>query len=437
MPRRRIALKPPHYLTCLGLSGFKSHFEETKLTLGRLTILGGANSSGKSSVMQPLLLLKQTVDALPLDVGALKLDGPNVHFSDAEQFLSVRPGVARAKNLKLFLEIGAKSAQLVFRGKPPTVELDHVVYTSGEHRLTLKEKEVIKSDRFGEVTPFCQIPLPEGVAGELSVGRYGSFLTIEGGSLRSLPSPSDKLLNKLKNLIHIPGLRGNPIRNYARTVPGTGHPGVFHERVAGLISFWQEKKDSRLQKLNDALMKVGLTWKVESRVLDAANLELRVGRTVESSRKPTRDTVNIADVGFGVSQALPILTALVAAVPGQIVYCEQPEIHLHPRAQKGVADMLAEAARRGVQVIVETHSEIILSRLQWHIAKPEERLVPGSVIAHWFERDPRTGVTKVRTNVPDETGAFGDWPVDFADVAAEVDQEYADAAYARLPMDPA
>jgi predicted ATPase len=98
--------------------------------------------------------------------------------------------------------------------------------------------------------------------------------------------------------------------------------------------------------------------------------------------------------------------------------------------------MLAEAARRGVQVIVETHSDIILSRLQWHIARAKDRLPSGDVIAHWFQRDPRTGVTKVQSNTPDETGAFGDWPVDFADVAAEIDLEYADAAYERLPKEP-
>ncbi len=402
-----------------------------------LTILCGANSSGKSSVMQPLLLLKQTMDALPLDVGPLKFDGPNVYFSDAEQFLSVRPDIASPRKLELFLEVsGQISARLCFKSKPPGVVLDDVHYSVRGQEVRLKERQPLNADHlflfdYGLLKPSEAM---HGITKNLRTERYGSFLIGRGVlDIPVLPEPAHRLTDKLKKLIHIPGLRGNPVRNYARTVPGEGQPGLFHERVAGLIASWQDKKDPHLQRLNVALEEVGLTWKIESRMVDAASMELRVGRTMERSRGNTHDTVNIADVGFGVSQALPVLTALISAEPGQLVYCEQPEIHLHPRAQKGVADMLAEAARRGVQVIVETHSDIILSRIQWNIARAKNRLDPQRVIAHWFERDPKTGVTKVRSNTPDETGAFGDWPVDFADVAAEVDREYADAAYERLP----
>ena len=56
--------------------------------------------------------------------------------------------------------------------------------------------------------------------------------------------------------------------------------------------------------------------------------------------------VNIADVGFGVSQVLPVLVALIVAEPGQLVYLEQPELHLHPRAQVALARVLADAAKQ-------------------------------------------------------------------------------------------
>src|SRR3954469_838859 len=74
-------------ITGLFVHGFKSLMDPTDLAIRPLTVLAGANSSGKSSIMQPLLLLKQTLEA-SYDPGALRLDGPNVRFTSANQFLS-------------------------------------------------------------------------------------------------------------------------------------------------------------------------------------------------------------------------------------------------------------------------------------------------------------------------------------------------------------
>jgi len=133
--------------------------------------------------------------------------------------------------------------------------------------------------------------------------------------------------------------------------------------------------------------------------------------------------VSIADVGFGVSQVLPVVVALHAARPGQIVYVEQPEIHLHPRAQVALAEILGRATRRGVQVVVETHSELLLLGVQQLVASGE--LEPGKVKLHWFERD-EEGATLVKTAELDSQGAFGDWPVDFSDVSLEAMRAYLD-----------
>src|SRR5258707_2319656 len=74
-------------ITRITVSGFKSIIDEQSIDIKPLTILAGANSSGKTSIMQPLLLLKQTLEA-PYNPGPLMLDGPNVNFSEAEQLLS-------------------------------------------------------------------------------------------------------------------------------------------------------------------------------------------------------------------------------------------------------------------------------------------------------------------------------------------------------------
>ena len=82
-------------ITRIAVEGFKSIAERQEIEIRPLTILAGANSSGKSSIMQPLLMLKQTLEAT-YDPGPLKIDGPNVTFTSTEQFLSrtqKQPGI--------------------------------------------------------------------------------------------------------------------------------------------------------------------------------------------------------------------------------------------------------------------------------------------------------------------------------------------------------
>lgn len=205
--------------------------------------------------------------------------------------------------------------------------------------------------------------------------------------------------------------------------------GTFEKYTASLIERWQtEKQEEKISTLSVSLENLGLTWKVSAKRLNDAQVEIQVGRTPRAE-KSARDTVNIADVGFGVSQTLPVLVALLVAEPGQLVYIEQPEIHLHPRAQTAMAQILAEAANRGVRVVVETHSSLLLLAIQTLVA--EEKLLPEKVKLHWFERG-KDGATNIRSADLDETGAFGDWPEDFADVSMNAQRRYLDAAEAKL-----
>jgi predicted ATPase len=139
--------------------------------------------------------------------------------------------------------------------------------------------------------------------------------------------------------------------------------------------------------------------------------------------------VNIADVGFGTSQVLPVLVGLIVAEPGQMVYIEQPELHLHPRAQIGLAEVLAEAADRGVNVVIETHSELLLLAIQSLVA--EGRLSSDKVKLHWFTLEENRG-TKITSADLDNVGAFGDWPQDFGDISLGLENRYLTAAEAKL-----
>src|SRR5947199_7638151 len=108
-PKSTSSTKPnTEGITRITIGGFKSISQEQSIEIRPLTVLAGANSSGKSSIMQPLLLLKQTLEA-SYDPGALRLDGPNVRFTSAEQFLS---HVGHGKHTDIF-SVGIKAGNEV------------------------------------------------------------------------------------------------------------------------------------------------------------------------------------------------------------------------------------------------------------------------------------------------------------------------------------
>ena len=120
-----------------------------------------------------------------------------------------------------------------------------------------------------------------------------------------------------------------------------------------------------------------------------------------------------------------MLVALLVAESGQLVYLEQPELHLHPRAQYELAKILTDAAKRGVRLVVETHSSLLLLMIQTLMAKGD--LEPDLVKLHWFSRNPEDGMTAIQSADLDENGAFGDWPEDFGDVELKAEGAYLDA----------
>jgi hypothetical protein len=277
-------------------------------------------------------------------------------------------------------------------------------------------------------------PRPIEKSLRLAVVRNRSFLdfalrqkkpdgTVSEVASTSLIGTTEQTIRKV---IHLSAMRGNPERTYPVTAVGPTFPGTFQEYTASIIAQWQSERDrASLNKLSSDLERIGLTSKISARHVNDTQVELQVGRLIQSSRVSSKDMVSIADVGFGVSQTLPVLVALIAADPGQLVYIEEPETHLHPRAQSALAQVLADAAKRGVRVVIETHSQLLLLGIQTLVA--EGTLSPELVKLHWFTRR-KDGGTEIISADLNEAGAFGDWPEDFAEVALEAESRYLDAA---------
>ena len=130
---------------------------------------------------------------------------------------------------------------------------------------------------------------------------------------------------------------------------------------------------------------------------------------------------SLVDVGFGVSQVLPVITLLYIAPIGSTVLLEQPELHLHPKAQSALADLLLYVAEtRKLQLIVESHSEHIVRRLQRRVAEGEPNFAkPENIKMYYCESDP-AGSTAAEVEI-DRFGQIPIWPEKFlGDISGDI-----------------
>ena len=485
-------------ITEISVQGFKSLSEESRIEIRSLTILAGANSSGKSSIMQPLLLMKQTLEVL-YNPGALLINGPNVKFTSGSQLLSntissndqfsVAIKTDKYSSIKIifqreniginsfrvsqFTENLGKDNEITYCQEMNSEELSNLVFKKELSERIYKQtqtafleksrpivvdqeeatdwiQEIIRNNnkkwRFKITSDRCffqinainnypnQIDSPQNITDfyRSMESRVFEYLTnianIAFSDQYFGPSLSVRftmLSYPYLKIIHLPGLRGTPERAYPITGIRNQFPGTFDNYFASIIHHWQITQDPKIEELNKYLKDLSLTSKVTSSRPNDVSIELQVGLSKEIS-----DTfVNIADVGFGVSQVLPVLVALLIAEPGQLVYLEQPELHLHPRAQANLAQPLIDAANRGVKVVVETHSDLLLTRIKTLVA--EEAIDPAKLILHWFSRGD-DGITKIDSKELDKVGAYGEFPIDFSDVFFEEDHRYINAASKQL-----
>ena len=399
-------------ITRIAVEGFKSIAKRQEIEIRPLTILAGANSSGKSSIMQPLLMLKQTLEQT-FDPGPLWIGGPNVTFTSTDQF---HPRGLSSQDLVIEIALNRAKFGITFRKTEPGMEL------VSERSLTGMADYVLRPDMDSESIAAIMGP---GTGSGFPVVRNRFFLSFKSseGLGASVTAWAEPIFRKI---VHVPGRRGNPSRTYPETAIGPSFPGTFDNYVASLIAHWQSERSDCIEGLNNDLKHVGLSQEVSARRLNDAEIELRVSRLAIAGAD---DLISIADVGFGVSQILPILVALRAADEDHLVYLEEPEIHLHPRAQTKLAEVLANAAKRGVRIVAETHSSLLLRSIQTLVARGV--IGPDLVRLHWFSLD-AAGITQITSATPDENGAFGNWPEDFGDVALQSEKDYLDAVETKL-----
>lgn len=430
-------------INCVRVYGYKSILQPCSIQLAPLTILAGANSSGKSSFFQLLLLVKQTLEA-STDPGPLLLNGPNVSFSSADEMFALRPGgMGPTRSLGVRFDLSDERT-LELKFARPTKTFGTVVPRTNVTDPGLRIENLVISEKLSDKarTVLETLPQPFGtrMGSNWDVTRRRCFLEVtavfdEDDFHYEVHTPLDDLVrvveHRIGGVIHLPGLRGNPARVYPRTPVGSTYPGQFQDYVASIVHFWQTEDLPELQDVVNDLIRLRLTSNIKAVEVGDTSVGLQVGRLLNPARGDVEDLVSIADVGLGMSQVLPVLVALRVAAPGQVVILEQPELHLHPAAQRELADVLVRTAKRGVYVIVETHSSLLLRGMQTLVARDE--ISPDLVSLNWFTRDPSTGVSKITSGSVDGSGRFGLWPEDFDDVALQAEGDYLNAVQSKQP----
>lgn len=447
----------------LSLKSFKSWKKISNMRLAPITGLFGTNSSGKSSILQFLLLLKQTADSTDrtqifdfgnekslVSLGSFR-DVVHSYKETKEKHIMKRGKKVIKKqifriyypltwNLKWTLskalEISNPIAQkhdVLFTGDEMDIsgEIQHLAgqrfrieeieYTfsnrkfgmrrkqgSTEYKLFTEPKDEFKFLRthgraWGLPCPIKCYGFPDQVRGYYQNAGFLTDLELEFENLCS-------------RIYYLGPLREHPKREY--TWAG-GKPSDMGQRgektIEALLSSAKREKISRGRgHLRLSVEKYVAYWLKKLGLIHSFSVN-RISRNnniyqVLVKKSPNTRSVKITDVGFGVSQILPVLAICYYIPEGSILLLEQPEIHLHPSVQCGLADVFIDAIeKRNIQIIVESHSEHLLKRLQRRIA---EKSFSRDDAALYF-CDIERGVSNLVSLEMDLFGNIINWPKDF------------------------
>ena len=434
-------------LTHLKLENFKIWKTTVPIRLAPLTLLLGTNSSGKSSLIQSLLLIRQTVKgsdhSLDLNFGSPDA-GDSVALGQFKDVLC-RHGAAsesiRRNQIGIefrWSEDGSVANSLLFSarygvGASGSAILDYLrLGREGEAFTVLRLKSNIY--KLTLATERKSLGQSSDYRPELSFALSAAVLYRLGEKAEPIKLIGPALYNELGKIIYLGPLRRLAQRDYIWSGRMPTHIGDDGAKAIDILIASGIAKQSAIRRrktppaeatlfdqtvfwLNEMNLADGL---VVNAIGNSARYELLVKHHGESS--------NLKDVGVGVSQVLPVIVAALFAKPGHIVMVEEPESHLHPLAQSKLAELLAQVSKeRNVQFIVETHSEHLFRRMQTLIAK--QQIAPNDAAMYFVERDGKAA--RMRSLELDDFGRVKNWPEGFFGDALGETREQARLVFTR------
>jgi predicted ATPase len=358
------------------LNNFKC-FKELEIETRALNVLCGINGAGKSSVIQAMLTLRQSWTSLSLSRNRLQLNGSLVELGTAGEVYCAEPGSDCIE-----LQFTSDKCKLPVEIRIPYRE-DHsgsysLMFESGpwQDRQDLFELfqepfNYLHAERIGPRKTF-NIPPDEGKS--TNVGRYGENAPfIIAARAREFPIRNRSLLLESSDGKSYPTLEYQWPLWMARLFPGYG---------------------------------------VDAEIYAAAD-QIRLGHALQRKQTGQELFVRPTNTGFGVSFVQGILAAGLLAAPETILIVENPEAHLHPRAQSGMGEFLARVAAGGTQVFVETHSEHVVNGMRRML---RQRLLKADDLRlHYFSIPPGTFSPKVESISVADDASLSHWPDGFFD----------------------
>ncbi|MBD2299892.1 DUF3696 domain-containing protein [Nostoc sp. FACHB-190] len=350
----------------LQLLNFKP-FEQQSIKLKNLTLLSGLNSTGKSSVIQSLLLLRQSYqqDLLP-NIG-LALNGDLVCIGTAKDAL-FEAAKEDSIGFEVFWRNGAKGTWLfdynqeadVLGLASPATSPDIYKSSLFSDKFHYLQAERIGPRTYSDISDFQ-------VRQHQQLGTQGQYTVYFLSVYRDKNIPNSKL----------------------------SHPNAISLSLKNQVEAWMGE------------VSPGTRLEIKSNQdMDLVSVQYSYGLS-----KPHRAT----NVGFGISYILPIIVAVLASEPDTLILVENPEAHLHPRGQAKMGELLALAASCGVQVVIETHSDHVLNGIR--LAVHDGKLKPEDVQLNYFQRQEQHGkfFTEVISPHINRSGRIDKWPDGFFD----------------------
>lgn len=364
-------------LRSLRLQNYKC-FENQYLEFSALTLLSGLNGTGKSSVIQSLLLLRQSYQQNLLLTTGLALNGDLIHIGTAKDALFEG---AKEDVIGFDLTLGDGTTKGAWRFN----------YDREADVLALALNDPLIEDYNNS---------PNIIYTSSLFGRDFHYLQAERIGPRSFFETSDFLVHQQRQL----GPAGeftaqflNVFRNQNIFNQALGHPEAVSLALISQVEAW-------LGEVSPGT-RIKLTPNSNT---DTINLQYSfvVGNQRSNDYRAT-------NVGFGITYALPIIVAVLSSTPDSLLLIENPEAHLHPRGQARMGELLALAATCGIQVVIETHSDHVLNGIR--LAVYSKKLAPDDVRLHYFQRNSENGQSLVISPRIDRNGRIDRWPDGFFD----------------------
>ena len=354
----------------LRIKNFKC-LDDIELVLSNLTLLTGANGAGKSSVIQSLLLLRQSWCDKVVDLrSSVKLDGDLVDLIDAPSVLNV---LAKSP-LVTFELVEEKQDTVSFSFDALTPERTPAVTISGDYEAFVAASPLFK-DSFVYLYADRSIPLK----------RYH----------RIAPSPTDSSVGDRQGNNAAFRLFQAISNNEKIRVPELCFPGVS-DLVVTNVSAWLS------YIVGWPLFRIGATQETKD------DVSIKYYSTIADGFEKEMSPVNVA---FGNSYIFPIVLASLLAEQGSLLIIENPEAHLHPAAQTRMGRFLSLMAQSGIQLIVESHSDHLMNGIRLSVKNHELSADNFEV----FYLDANNGVPVVNRIVVEEDGDIRRWPNGFFD----------------------